>query len=109
LQMAIQTLSYFMKEYILRRKKLTSNEKVKILIQPFISKKDIADILLCTAKISETIYNNILLLMKRNNYRILDYNHIPTKLFLTYCNLDIADFIEAASIETKINGNDNVA
>lgn len=63
----------------------------------------------CTAKISETIYNNILLLMKRNNYRILDYNHIPTKLFLTYCNLDIADFIEAASIETKINGNDNVA
>lgn len=86
----------------MKRKKMTNDEKVKILIQPFIRKKDIADVLQCTAKVSENIFDNILLLMKQKNYRILDYNHVPTKLFLAYCGLSLQDFIDAVSIEDRL-------
>ena len=93
----------------MRRKKITNEEKVRILIQPFIRKNSISEVLECTAKTSENIYNNILIMMKQKNYRILDYNYIPTKLFLSYCELNLQDFIQAATIEQKLKGSDNIA
>lgn len=42
--------------------------------------------------------------MKQKNYRILNYNFIPTKLFLAYCELSIEDFVRAATIEKQIKG-----
>lgn len=37
------------------------------------------------------------------NYRILDYNVIPTKLFMAYCQIEIDDFIKSADIELQLN------
>ena len=41
--------------------------------------------------------------MKQKNYRILDYNVIPTKLFMAYCQIEIEDFIKSADIELQLN------
>lgn len=47
--------------------------------------------------------------MKQKNYRILNYNFIPTKLFLAYCELTVEDFVRAATIEQQIKGKEDVA
>lgn len=92
----------------MKKRKLTSEEKVHVLIQPYIRKKDIADVLPCTATVADNIYNNILIGMRQKNYRILDYNHVPTKLFLSYCELSIDDFIKAATIEKNLERGNSV-
>ena len=40
---------------------------------------------------------------QQKNYRILDYNVIPTKLFMAYCQIEIEDFIKSADIELQLN------
>lgn len=88
---------------------LSNEKKVQLLVQPFIKKKDIAAVLECSVKNAEEIFDNILVLMKQKNYRILNYNFIPTKLFLAYCELTVEDFLRAATIEQQIKGKENVA
>jgi hypothetical protein len=88
---------------------LSNAEKVQLLVQPFIKKKDIAAVLECSVKNAEEIFDNILILMKQKNYRILNYNFIPTKLFLAYCELTVEDFVRAATIEQQIKGTEDVA
>lgn len=88
---------------------LSNEKKVQLLVQPFIKKKDIAAVLECSVKNTEEIFDNILVLMKQKNYRILNYNFIPTKLFLAYCELTVEDFVRAATIEQQIKGKEDVA
>ena len=88
---------------------LSNEKKVQLLVQPFIKKKDIAAVLECSVKNAEEIFDNILILMKQKNYRILNYNFIPTKLFLAYCELTVEDFLRAATIEQQIKGTEDVA
>lgn len=88
---------------------LSNEKKVQLLVQPFIKKKDIAAVLECSVKNTEEIFDNILVLMKQKNYRILNYNFIPTKLFLAYCELTVEDFLRAATIEQQIKGTEDVA
>ena len=88
---------------------LSNAEKVQLLVQPKIKKKDIAAVLECSVKNAEEIFDNILILMKQKNYRILNYNFIPTKLFLAYCELTVEDFVRAATIEQQIKGKEDVA
>ena len=42
---------------------LSNAEKVQLLVQPFIKKKDIAAVLECSVKNAEEIFDNILVLM----------------------------------------------
>lgn len=93
----------------MKRITLSNEEKVQLLVQPFIKKKDMAAVLECSVKNAEDIFDNILVLMKQKNYRILNYNFIPTKLFLAYCELSIEDFVRAAAIEKQIKGKENAA
>ena len=93
----------------MKRSTLSNEEKVQLLVQPFIKKKDMAAVLECSVKNAEDIFDNILVLMKQKNYRILNYNFIPTKLFLAYCELTIEDFVRAATIEKQIKGKEDAA
>lgn len=93
----------------MKRSTLSNEEKVQLLVQPFIKKKDMAAVLECSVKNAEDIFDNILVLMKQKNYRILNYNFIPTKLFLAYCELTVEDFVRAATIEKQIKGKENAA
>ena len=93
----------------MKRSTLSNEEKVQLLIQPFIKKKDMAAVLECAVKNAEDIFDNILVLMKQKNYRILNYNFIPTKLFLAYCELSIEDFVRAVAIEKQIKGKEDAA
>ena len=92
----------------MNKKKLTNLEKLNILLQPYIRKRDIANVLECTAVVANKIYDSILIAMRQKNYRILDYNCVPTKLFLEYCELSIEDFIKAATIEQNFVRSANV-
>ena len=85
------------------KKELNSVEKLHILLQPYIRKKEIKAILQCSAKKAADIFDSVLLEMKQKNYRILDYNVIPTKLFMSYCQIAIEDFIKSADIELQLN------
>lgn len=93
----------------MKKKELSSEEKVQLLVQPFIKKKDIAAVLDCSVKNAEEIFDKILVLMKQKNYRILNYSFIPTKLFLAYCELTIEDFVRAATIEKQLKEPEDVA
>ena len=84
-------------------KELSSLEKLYILLQPYIRRREIKEVLQCTAKNDNQIFDSVQLLMKQKNYRILDYNRIPTKLFMAYCQIDIEDFVQSADIEMKMN------
>ena len=85
-----------------RTNNLSNLEKLYILLQPYIKKKEIKSVLRCTAKKADEIFENILILMRQKNYRILDYNFIPTKLFVEYCQINIDDFVRNADIELKM-------
>lgn len=87
----------------MQKNKLSSLDKLYILLQPYIRKKEIKPILSCTAKKANDIFESVLLIMKQKNYRILDYNVIPTKLFMEYCQIDINDFVQSADIELKLS------
>ena len=85
-----------------KKKELTCIEKLYIIMQPYIKKTEIRSILNCTIKRSEFIFDEIILNMKRNGYRIIDYQLIPTKLFLEYCGMKLEDFVERADIEKQV-------
>lgn len=102
-------LLYGEKSGEMKKTTISNEEKVQMLVQPFIKKKDIAAVLECSVKNAGEIFDNILVLMKQKNYRILNYNFIPTKLFLAYCELSIEDFVRAATIEKQIKGKEDAA
>lgn len=54
------------------KKELNSVEKLYILLQPYIRKREIKAILQCSAKKAADIFDSVLLGMKQKNYRILD-------------------------------------
>ena len=85
------------------KKELNSVEKLYILLQPYIRKREITAILQCSAKKAADIFDSVLLGMKQKNYRILDYTVIPTQLFMAYCQIEIEDFIKSADIELQLN------
>ena len=85
------------------KKELDSVEKLHLLLQPYIRKREIKAVLQCSAKKAADVFDSVLLWMKQKNYRILDYNVIPTKLFMTYCQIEIEDFIKSADIELQLN------
>lgn len=84
------------------KKELSSLEKLYILLQPYIRKKEIKAVLQCTAKKAGDIFDSVLLIMKQKNYRILDYNVVPTKLFMAYCQIELEDFVRSADIEIQM-------
>ena len=71
-------------------------------MQPYIKKNEIRQVLNCTIKRATTIFDEIILNMKRKSYRIIDYQVIPTKLFLEYCGMTLDEFVERADIEKQI-------
>ena len=85
------------------KKELDGVEKLHLLLQPYIRKREIKAVLQCSAKKAADVFDSVLLWMKQKNYRILDYNVIPTKLFMTYCQIEIEDFIKSADIELQLN------
>lgn len=85
------------------KKELNSIEKLHILLRPYIRKREIKAILQCSAKKAADVFDSVLLGMKQKNYRILDYNVVPTKLFMAYCQIEMEDFIKSADIELQLN------
>lgn len=85
-----------------KKKELNSVEKLHILLQPYIRKREIKEVLQCSAKKAAGIFDSVLLEMKQKNYRILDYNVTPTKLFMKYCQIAIEDFMKSADIELQL-------
>ena len=71
-------------------------------MQPYIKKNEIREVLNCTIKRATVIFDEIILNMKRSGYRIIDYQFVPTKLFLEYCNMTLDEFVERADIEKQI-------
>lgn len=85
-----------------KKKEISCVEKLYIVMQPYLKKSEIRDILNCTIKRSNAIFDEIILNMKRSGYRIIDYQLIPTKLFLEYCGMTLDEFVERADIEKQI-------
>ena len=85
-----------------KKKELSSLEKLYIVMQPYIKKNEIREVLNCTIKRATVIFDEIILNMKRSGYRIIDYQFVPTKLFLEYCNMTLDEFVERADIEKQI-------
>ena len=85
-----------------KKKEITALEKLYIVMQPYIKKNEIRQVLNCTIKRATTIFDEIILNMKRKSYRIIDYQVIPTKLFLEYCGMTLDEFVERADIEKQI-------
>lgn len=84
------------------RKKISYKDKVKILLKPYISKKDIQMVLDCTYNEAEEIFLNVQKYLVKNEYLILNAYKIPSKLFLKLSNLTINEYIEKAKIEKEI-------
>lgn len=85
-----------------KKKNVTNTEKLYIVLQPYIRKKEIRDVLQCSIKRAEAVFSDIILKMKQKNLRIIDYSVVPTKLFLEYCNLTLDDFYKRAELEKQI-------
>ena len=85
-----------------KKRVISNKEKLYIVLQPYLKKSEIRDILQCTIKRADIIFSDIMLKMKQNNVRIIDYSVISTKLFFEYCNLTLEDFFIRADLEKQL-------
>ena len=92
---------------MLIRRSVTYKEKVRLLLKPYISRKDIQIILDSTFREADMLLNKALIYMKNNGYNILSMYKIPTKLFMELTSITIEEFIEKAEIERRLNNGHN--
>jgi hypothetical protein len=85
-----------------KKQEVSCVEKLYIIMQPYLKKHEIRTILNCTIKRASAIFDEIILNMKRNGYRIIDYQLVPTKMFLEYCGMSLEEFVQRADIEKQI-------
>lgn len=85
------------------RKKFSYYEKAKILLKPYISRKDIQIVLDSTFNEADMLLNKALVFMKNKGYNIVSLYKIPTKLFLELSDLSIEEFIEKAELEKRLS------
>lgn len=89
------------------RRKVDYKERAKILLKPYISRKDIQIILDSTFKEADILLKNTLVYMKNKGYNIISIYKVPTKLFMDLCGISINDFIEKANLEQRLNYGDS--
>ena len=91
-----------MEENLVRRN-VTYKEKVKILLKPFMTRKDIQIVLDSTFNEASILLKKILTYMKNKDYNIISLYKIPTKLFMDLSDISINDFLAKAEIEKRLN------